>query len=46
MEWAEEKERETDTKIASYLKCHSWYRNTLITTERRENEWVLGFGSN
>jgi hypothetical protein len=31
-----EREREIDTKIASDLKCHSFYRNSLMTTERRE----------
>jgi hypothetical protein len=41
-----EKDREIYTKIASYLKCHYWYRNTRMAIERRENEWVLGFGYN
>jgi hypothetical protein len=36
MEWTEVKEREIYTKIASDLKCHSWYRNTWMATERRE----------
>jgi hypothetical protein len=36
MEETKEKEREIDTKITSDLKCHSWYRNTLTATERRE----------
>jgi hypothetical protein len=31
-----EKERKIDTKIASDLKCHSWYRNTLMAAEIRE----------
>jgi hypothetical protein len=29
-------EREIDTNKASDLKCHSWYRNTMTATERRE----------
>jgi hypothetical protein len=36
MEQTEEKEREIDTKIVSYLKCHSWYKHTWRTIERRE----------
>jgi hypothetical protein len=36
MEYTKEKEREIDIKIASDLKCHSWYRNTWIAIERRE----------
>jgi hypothetical protein len=30
------REREIDTKIASDLKCHFWYKNTLTAIERRE----------
>jgi hypothetical protein len=26
----------TKTKIASYLNDHSWYRNTLMETEKEE----------
>jgi hypothetical protein len=28
--------REIDTKIASYLNDHSWYRNTLMPSEKRK----------
>jgi hypothetical protein len=30
------REREIDIKIASDLKCHSWYRNTLMAAEIRK----------
>jgi hypothetical protein len=46
MEWTEENEREIDTKKYFDLKGHFGYRNTLITTERSENEERSGFGSN
>jgi hypothetical protein len=42
MEWAEEKETKTDTKIASDPKCHSWYKNNLTATERREMNGCWG----
>jgi hypothetical protein len=37
------REREIDTKIVSNLKCHSWYRNTLMAIEGREmnGSWDL-----
>jgi hypothetical protein len=31
--------RTTKTKIASYLNGYSWYRNTLMATEKKGNEW-------
>jgi hypothetical protein len=35
--WSKPKrEMKIDTKIASDLKCHSWYRNIWMATERRE----------
>jgi hypothetical protein len=35
--WSKPKrEREIDTKIASDLKFHSWYRNSWMAIERRE----------
>jgi hypothetical protein len=36
MEWAEEKLREIYAKITSDIKGNSWYRNILMTIERRE----------
>jgi hypothetical protein len=36
IEWTDEKERKINTKIAYYLNCHSWYRNTLMATKKRE----------
>jgi hypothetical protein len=33
----------TKTKIACYLNGHCWYRNTLMTIEKKGNEWLLGF---
>jgi hypothetical protein len=38
MESTREKERESDTKIASdpIRECHSWYRNTLMATGIRK----------
>jgi hypothetical protein len=37
------REREIDTKIASNLKWHSWYRNTLMAAEISEmnDNWGL-----
>jgi hypothetical protein len=39
------REREIDTKIASDLKCHYWYRNTLVAVEIRKwmgvGIWIL-----
>jgi hypothetical protein len=33
---------EIDTKIASDLKCHSWYRDTLMAAEIREMNGCWG----
>jgi hypothetical protein len=46
MEWAEENKREINTKKAFDLRGHSGYRNTLMATERSENEERLRFESN
>jgi hypothetical protein len=38
--------RTTKTKKASYLNGHSWYRNTLMVTKKREMKGCWDFGSN
>jgi hypothetical protein len=35
-------EMEIDTKIDSDLKCHSWYRDTLMAAEIREMNGCWG----
>jgi hypothetical protein len=34
--------REIDTKIASDLKCHSWYKNTWMAIDIREMNGCWG----